>query len=169
MSETNEHLTNGHLTNEQLMGKHLSFVLGDGEYAVDILRIQQVIQMQPITRIPRAPKFIRGVINLRGKVIPIINLHSKFNMEAVAETDKTCILIADITNKKVALTVGIIIDFVKDVTDITAEMLTDKPEAGTSKSARHIAGAVRMGEKVRFILNLDEILADEEFALLKTF
>jgi purine-binding chemotaxis protein CheW len=152
---------------KNLIGKYLSFVLGEGEYAVDILKVQQVIQIQPITRIPRAPNFIRGVLNLRGKVVPILNLHSKFNMSTVEETGKTCILITEISERQSTLTVGIIIDEVKEVMDINEEMLTDKPDIGTSKSAKHIVGAVRMGDKVRFILDLDEILVSEEFALLK--
>ena len=152
---------------ENLIGKYLSFVLGDGEYAVEILKIQQVIQLQPITRIPRSPKFIRGVLNLRGKVVPILNLHSKFNMQSVEETGKTCILITEISDRETTLIVGIVIDEVKEVMDINEEMLTDKPEMGKSKSAKHIIGAVRMNEKVRFLLDLDEILVSEEFALLK--
>lgn len=156
--------------NEQLLGKYLTFILGDGEYAVDILKIQQVIQIQQITRIPRAPKFIRGVLNLRGKVIPVLNLHSKFNMQSVDETSNTCIVIVEILDKQNSLIVGIIIDEVKEVMQVDENMLTDKPEMGQSKSAKHIIGAVRVGDKVRFILNLDEILSlDEIAALKKTF
>jgi len=152
---------------EKLIGKYLSFALGNGEYAVDILKIQQIIQMQQITRIPRAPKFIRGVLNLRGKVVPILSLHSKFNMPPIEETGKTCILIAEISDRQSVLIVGIIIDEVKEVMDINKEMLTDKPDAGASKSAKHIVGAVRIGDKVRFLLDLNEILVSEEFAILK--
>jgi purine-binding chemotaxis protein CheW len=158
---------NKSVISENLIGKHLAFVLNDGEYAVDILKIQQVIQMQPITRIPRSPKFIRGVLNLRGKVVPILNLHSKFNITSIEETSKTCILIAEISDRQSALIVGIIIDEVKEVMDITQEMLADKPDMGMSRSAKHIVGAVRMGSKVRFILDLDEILVSQEFATLK--
>ncbi|MDR0304542.1 MAG: chemotaxis protein CheW [Chitinispirillales bacterium] len=156
-----------HVNSEKLIGKYLSFVLGNGEYAVDILKIQQVIQIQQITRIPRSPKFIRGVLNLRGKVVPILNLHSKFNMPPVEETEKTCILITEISDRQSVLIVGIIIDEVKDVMDINEEMLTDKPDIGASKSAKHIIGAVRMSDKVRFLLDLNEILVSEEFATLK--
>jgi purine-binding chemotaxis protein CheW len=152
---------------QTLVGKYLTFVLGDGEYAVGILKIQQVIQMQPITRIPRAPNFIRGVINLRGKVIPILNLHNKFNMKEIEGTNKTCIVIIEISDKNTNLVTGIVIDEVKEVMQVQAEMLTDTPDAGMSKSAKHIVGAVRVGNKVRFILDLDEILDVEEMVLLK--
>jgi purine-binding chemotaxis protein CheW len=152
---------------EKLLGKYLSFVLGDGEYAVEILKVQQIIQIQPITRIPRAPKFIRGVLNLRGKVIPILNLHSKFNMQAVEESNKTCIVMVEISDRKNNLIVGIIIDEVKEVMHVDKDMLTDKPEMGQSKSAKHIIGAVRVSEKVRFILELDEILSLDEIAAIR--
>jgi purine-binding chemotaxis protein CheW len=157
---------------EKLHGKYLSFTLGDGEYAIEILKVQQVIQMQPITRLPRSPKFIRGLINLRGKVIPILNLHNKFNMsmQAAEELTKTCVVIVEISDRQSSLIVGIIIDEVKEVMEVTEEMLTDKPEIGQSKSAKHIIGAVRIGGKVRFILDLNEILSlDEIAALKKTF
>jgi len=158
------------VASDKLLGKYLSFVLGDGEYAVEILKVQQIIQMQPITRIPRAPKFIRGVLNLRGKVIPILNLHSKFNMQSVDESSITCIVIVEISDRQSHLLVGIIIDEVKEVMQVTEEMLTDSPDAGRSNSAKHFIGAVRVGGKVRFLLNLDEILSlDEIAAIRKTF
>jgi len=155
---------------EKLLGKYLTFVLGDGEYAVEILKVQQVIQIQQITRLPRAPKFIRGLINLRGKVIPVLNLHSKFNMKPVEETNKTCIVIVEISDRESHLIVGVIIDEIKEVMQVEEEMLTDTPDVGMSKTAKHIIGAVRVGGKVRFILDLGEILSlDEIAALRKTF
>jgi len=153
---------------EALVGKYLTFVLGDGEYAIEILRVQQIIQMQQITRIPQAPNFIRGVINRRGKVIPILNLHSKFNMSSVEETSKTCIVIVEISDKDVRLVFGIIIDEVKDVMQIEVEMLTNTlPEVEKSSTAKHVIGAVRVEDKVRFILDLNEILDFDEMTLLK--
>ena len=156
---------------EELVGKYLTFVLGDGEYAVGIHKVQQIIQMQQITRIPKAQNFIRGVINLRGKVIPVLNLSNKFNMDAAEETSKTCIVIVEISDKDVNLTLGIIIDEVKEVMHINLDMLTDTPpDIGQSNSAKHIIGAVRVNDKVRFILDLDEILSlNEKMTLKRTF
>jgi len=153
--------------NEKLLGKYLTFVLGTGEYAVEILKIQQVIQPQQITRLPRAPKFISGLINLRGKVIPVLNLHSKFNMTTTEETSKTCIVVVEISDKDKHLIVGIIIDEIKEVMQVTKDMLTDTPDIGKSNSAKHIVGAVRIAGKVRFILDLDEILNIDELEALK--
>jgi purine-binding chemotaxis protein CheW len=152
---------------QELVGKYLTFILGDGEYAVDILKIQQVIQMPLVTRIPRAPGLIRGIINLRGKVVPIVSLHSKFNMALVEETNKTCIVIVEISDKQKPLILGIVIDEIKEVMNIDLEMLTETPDMGMSKSASHIVGTVRVGDKVRFILDLDEVLASSEIATLK--
>ncbi|MCL1946889.1 MAG: chemotaxis protein CheW [Chitinivibrionia bacterium] len=153
---------------EALVGKYLTFVLGDGEYAIGILEVQQIIQMQPITRIPQAPGFIRGVINRRGKVIPILSIHNKFNMPSLDETNKTCIVIVEIPDKDGHLVFGIIIDEVKDVMQIDVEMLTQSlPEVENSSTAKHVVGAVRVGDKVRFILDLNEILDFEEVSLLK--
>jgi purine-binding chemotaxis protein CheW len=155
---------------EKLLGKYLTFVLGNGEYAIEILKVQQVIQIQQVTRLPRAPKFIRGLINLRGKVIPVLSIHDKFNMSAVEETKKTCIVIVEISNGQNHLTVGVVIDEIKEVMQVTEKMLTDTPDIGMSKSAKHIVGAVRIDGKVRFILDLDEVLSlDEISELKKTF
>jgi len=110
-----------------LAGRYLTFVLGGGEYAIELLKIQQVLQMQPMTRIPQAPKFIKGLINLRGKVIPTLNLHSKFNMSEVEQTGKTCITIVEISDRGNNITVGIVFDEVREVMEVSPEMLTDTP------------------------------------------
>ncbi|MCL2844370.1 MAG: chemotaxis protein CheW [Chitinivibrionia bacterium] len=153
----------------ELTGKYLTFVLGSGEYAIGLLKVQQVIQMQPMTRIPKAPKFINGLVNLRGKVIPTLNLHSKFSMQMPEQTSRTCIVIVEISDKGSNLTVGIIFDEVKEVMEVTAEMLTDTPAKTEqlSSSAKHIVGAFKVGKKVRFILDLDEILSVDEVAALR--
>jgi purine-binding chemotaxis protein CheW len=152
-----------------LTGKYLTFVLGSGEYAIGLLKVQQIIQMQPMTRIPKAPKFINGLVNLRGKVIPTLNLHSKFNMSPPEQTSKTCIVIVEISDKGSNITVGIIFDEVKEVVEVNAEMLTDTPSktGEISNSAKHIVGAFKSGGKVRFILDLNEILSIDEVASLK--
>jgi purine-binding chemotaxis protein CheW len=81
---------------EKLAGKYLTFKLGDEEYGLEILKVQTIIQMQEVTKVPKTPKFVRGVINLRGKVIPVIDLRAKFGLETREDTDKTCIVVVQI-------------------------------------------------------------------------
>ncbi|MBD3320215.1 MAG: chemotaxis protein CheW, partial [Chitinivibrionales bacterium] len=102
---------------QKLAGKYLTFKLGNEEYGLEILKVQEIIQMQKITRVPKAPDFVRGVINLRGKVIPVIELRTKFFMEPNEDTDKTCIIVVQVISKGNPVTMGIIIDEVKEVLD----------------------------------------------------
>jgi purine-binding chemotaxis protein CheW len=106
---------------EKKEGKYLTFTLADEEYGIGILKIREIIGMMPITTIPQTPQFVKGVINLRGKVIPIIDLRQKFGMESIDYTDRTCIIVVEIDGTVGNVQIGIVVDSVSEVLNIKKE------------------------------------------------
>lgn len=153
----------------RLAGKYLTFLLADEEYAVEILKVQEIIQMQKVTPVPGSPEFIRGVINLRGKVIPVIELRNKFGMEAMADTEKTVIIVMLIENEDgTSTTMGIIIDDVKEVMDVAAESIEKTPALGGSVDTGFIMGICKAGGSVKMLLDINRILSSHELETLSS-
>jgi purine-binding chemotaxis protein CheW len=142
----------------QLAGKYLTFRLADEEYGLEILKVESIIQMQEVTRVPKTPKYVRGVINLRGKVIPVIKLREKFNMEHHEDTEKTCIIVLQIGSIKNPMTIGIIIDEVLEVLDIGAESIQETPSFGDNFNTDFIMGVGKIGDQVKMLLDIEKIL-----------
>lgn len=148
----------------KLAGKYLTFLLDNEDYAVEILKVQEIIQMQKVTPVPGSPEFIRGVINLRGKVIPIVELRSKFNMPAKDDTEKTAIVVMMIQNDKGdSMTMGIIIDEVKEVKDVEAGSIEKTPSLGSSIDTGFIMGICKDEGSVKMLLDIDKVLSSDEF------
>jgi purine-binding chemotaxis protein CheW len=152
---------------EKLAGKYLTFKLAEEEYGLEILKVQEIIQMQAVTRVPRTPDYVRGVINLRGKVIPVIDLRKKFSLEAVKDTEKTCIIVVQIANKDSHVVMGIIIDAVKEVLNIKAENIEDTPSFGTSVNTDFILGIGKVGTSVKILLDIDKVMSAKELSDIK--
>jgi purine-binding chemotaxis protein CheW len=107
---------------EALAGKYLTFRLAAEEYGLEILKVQEIIGIMKVTRVPRAPAFVRGVINLRGKVIPVVDLRLKFSLEGQADTEKTCVIVVQVAHGEGARVImGIIVDEVSEVLNITGD------------------------------------------------
>jgi len=147
---------------KRLAGKYLTFKLGEEEFGIEILKVQEIIQLQKITKVPRAPQFVRGVINLRGKVIPVVELRRKFGMEQQEDTDKTCIIVVRIASENADVTMGIIIDEVKEVLDIDAGNIEETPSFGASIDTDFIMGIGKIGENVKMLLDIDKVLSISE-------
>lgn len=147
---------------KQLAGKYLTFKLAEEEYGLEILKVESIIQMQEITRVPKTPVFVRGVINLRGKVIPVIELRVKFNMESCEDTEKTCIIVLQIGNMESPVTIGIIIDEVSEVLDIAAPAIQETPSFGTNVSTDFIMGVGKIGDQVKMLLDIEKVLTAED-------
>jgi purine-binding chemotaxis protein CheW len=152
----------------QLAGKYLTFKLGEEEYGLEILKVQEIIQMQKVTRVPKAPQYVRGVINLRGKVIPVIELRKKFAMEPREDTDRTCIIVVMIESQAQSITMGIIIDEVKEVLDIGAGNIEETPSFGASVDTEFIMGMGKIGENVKMLLDIDRVLSVSELQSLSS-
>ncbi len=166
VTETTDQKTEGTEVGEKLAGKYLTFLLGEEEYGIEILKVQEIIQMQKVTKVPKAPQFVRGVINLRGKVIPVVELRNKFGMEHQEDTDKTCIIVVLIETAGQNLTMGIIIDEVKEVLDIAVGEIEETPSFGASIEAEFIMGIGKVGEGVKMLLDIGKVLSDGELSSL---
>lgn len=142
----------------QLAGKYLTFRLAEEEYGLEILKVQEIIQMQSVTKVPRTPSYVGGVINLRGKVIPVIDLREKLGLPAVENTEKTCIIVVQISCKSGKIITGIIIDEVKEVLDIAAANIEETPDFGSSINTEFILGIGKIGQTVKILLDLDRVM-----------
>lgn len=148
-------------------GKFLSFVLGREEYGLEILRVQEINGLMDITRVPRSPEYVKGVINLRGRVIPIINLRKKFNMPIVEDTERTCIIMVQVNYNESQITMGIIVDEVSEVLNITDEQIEPSPSfGGGMREADFITGMGKLDGKVVILLDVDSVLSGEELDLV---
>ena len=144
-------------------GKYLSFVLGREEYGLEILKVQEINGMMDITRVPRTQHYVRGVINLRGRVIPIISLRDKFKMPAVEDTEKTCIIVVQVQYKEDTLTMGIIVDEVSEVLNIAETSIEPPPSfGGGMEETDFITGMGKLDDKVVILLDIDMVLDAEE-------
>lgn len=160
MSEQRENL-------QDKAGKYLTFQLAKELYGLDILKVQEIIKMMTVTRVPRTPEFIRGVVNLRGKVIPVVDLRLKFGMEYMEDTEQTCIIVVQIQRDEQTITMGVIVDAVSEVIDIKAEQLEPTPSFGAAVNTSFILGMGKVGDKVLSLLDIDKVLSTEEIAELK--
>ncbi len=147
--------------------KFLTFNLGNEQYGLEILKVREIIGLMDITQVPRTPEFVRGVINLRGKVIPVIHLRTKFGMENVEDTDQTCIIVVEVVIEGNALQMGIIVDSVSEVLDITLSDIEDPPTFGTSLTTDFIKGIAKTKGGVKILLNIENILSTSEIQSLQ--
>lgn len=147
-------------------GKYLSFFLDGEEYGIGILKIKEIIGMMPITPIPQTPDFVKGVINLRGKVIPVIDLRLRFSMAEIDYTDRTCIIVVEFATPSGRLHTGIVVDSVSEVLNIKGSDIEDTPSFGTKLSTDFILGMAKIGGGVKILLDIDRVLTEEESDLL---
>jgi len=147
-----------------LVGKYLTFALGREEYGIEILKVQEIIGMMDVTKVPKAPDFIRGIINLRGSVIPVVDLRMKFGMEKKADSERTCVIVVNVSAEENAkhLTMGIIVDEVSEVLDIREEQIDPPPNFGALVDTRFILGIGKLGKKVAILLDIDKVLKTQE-------
>jgi len=148
-------------------GKYLTFSLADEEYGTGILKIKEIIGLMSITTVPQTPEFVKGVINLRGKVIPVVDLRLKFGMEAIDYTERTCIIVVEIEGESGVVMIGIVVDAVSEVLNIKAEEIEDTPTFGTKLNTDYILGMAMMEGGVKILLDIDRVLSAEEVAVLE--
>lgn len=138
--------------------KFLTFQLGKEVYGLDIKYVTEIIGIHPITEIPEMPEYIKGIINLRGKIIPVMDVRLRFRKEEKAYNDRTCIIVIDIGH----LSVGLIVDSVSEVITILDENIVAPPDLGNSQSNKYIKGIGKVGSDVKLLLDCNKILNDEE-------
>jgi purine-binding chemotaxis protein CheW len=140
----------------------LTFLLSGEEYAVSILKVKEILEYDAITTVPNVPKWICGVLNLRGSVVPIVDLALKFGRPANQITKLSCIVIVETLCDGESLTMGILVDSVSQVIDLSAADIEAPPAFGTRLKTDYLQGMGRSGKKFCLILNIDNVLASEE-------
>lgn len=150
-----------------MAGKYLTFQLGREVFGLQILKVQEIIGILPITRVPKTPSFMRGVINLRGKVIPVIELRSKFGLESLADNERTCIVVVQVMCANTNMIMGLLVDEVSEVLNVTTEQIEPPPTFGAGSGTDFILGMGKIGHKVVMLLDVDKVLANDEFAAIE--
>ncbi len=141
--------------------KYLTFKLASEEYGVEILKVREIIGVMDITAVPRMPVYMKGVINLRGKVIPVVDLRLKFGLDELAHTEQTCIIVVDVGKE-----IGIIVDTVSEVLDIQSEYVEPPPSMGGSVDTSFILGMGKVADAVKILLDINKVLTTEELQVV---
>ena len=141
--------------------KYLTFKLAEEEYGLEILKVREIMGMIDITAVPQMPACMKGVINLRGKVIPVIDLRLKFQMPETQRTEQTCIIVVDVGKE-----VGIIVDAVSEVLDITRDSIEPPPEMGATVDTSFILGMGKVGDAVKILLDIAKVLTSVDLAVV---
>ncbi len=148
-------------------GKYLTFTLDNEGYGIGILKVKEIIGMMTITPIPRTPTFVKGVINLRGKVIPVMDLRLKFGLGEIPYTDRTCIIVAEIDSEENTVLIGIVVDAVSEVLNIPGDDIEEPPAFGTRLNTEYILGLAKTDQGVKILLNIDKVLAESDITAMK--
>jgi purine-binding chemotaxis protein CheW len=145
----------------QLVGKYLTFAIGDEEYGVPVLKVREIIKMMDITLVPQVPTHVKGVINLRGKVIPVIDLRRKFGFAAAEHTERTCIIVVDVEVSAVRVMMGIVVDSVSEVLNVNGSEMEETPDFGGRATTDYILGLAKVKGTVKILLDLDRVLGSD--------
>ncbi len=151
---------------EQEQGQYLTFMLGGEIFAIGILHIKEIIEYGSMTTVPMMPEFIRGVINLRGAVVPVVDLSARFGRKGADVTKRTCIVIIEVMNEGVQQDIGVVVDMVNEVLEIPAGEIEPAPSFGAKIRADFIRGMGKVNGKFVIILNVDKVLSVDELATI---
>ena len=145
-------------------GKYLTFTLGSEEYGLEILKVREIIGYMEITAVPQTPHYVKGVVNLRGQVIPVIDLRSKFGMDTIEITEESCIIVVEVSQNDRKFSTGVVVDKVQEVLDIDGGNIEDSPQFGSSVDTDFILGMGKIGDSVKLLLDIDKVLAGEDLS-----
>ncbi len=149
-------------SNVSLAGKYLTFYLGGEEYGLEILKVREIIGVLEVTMVPQTEKFVEGVFNLRGKVIPVVDLREMFGLDRVEHTEETCVIVVD-----VGMMMGIIVDSVEEVRDFKEGEIAPPPRLGASVDATFILGMGNDNGRVKILLDIDKVLTSGELVKIE--
>ncbi|TYQ15786.1 UNVERIFIED_CONTAM: purine-binding chemotaxis protein CheW [Acetivibrio alkalicellulosi] len=138
--------------------KHLTFIIGKEIYGIEIRHVTEIIGIQKITEIPEMPDYVKGIINLRGKIIPVIDVRLRFKKEPMEYNDRTCIVVVDIKD----FSVGLIVDSVSEVVSIPENDIVDPPDVSTGYSNKYIRGIGKIGDDVKLLIDCNKLINDED-------
>jgi len=153
------HAARGVFQKADLVGKYLTFALGNEEYSVPVLKVREIIKIMEITAVPQVPNYVRGVVNLRGKVIPVVDLRLKFGFPPQEYSERTCIIVVEVVlSAGRPVMMGIIVDHVSEVLNVTAEEIEQTPEFGDEIETDYMKGIAKVRGRVKILLDLDRVL-----------
>ena len=153
---------------DERAGKYLTFRLGTEEFGIRVIQVREIIGMQDVTRVPQTPAYLKGVINLRGKVTPVVCLRQKFGMPEVEYTARTCIIVVQIASEAGPVTVGAVVDGVSEVATLAASDIEDTPDFGSSVEIPYILGMAKTKGRVRILLDIDAALSAQDLRGLES-
>jgi purine-binding chemotaxis protein CheW len=146
-------------------GKYLTFILGGGAFGIPILKVREIIRLLDITPLPRMPDYVRGVINLRGKIVPVVDLRLKFGLPNTMTTNRSCIVVVYVAMAEATKLMGLIVDALEEVYQINAEDLEPSPDFGQGAPAHYIQNMAKTKGQVKALLNIDELVQDDRAVL----
>lgn len=149
-------------------GKFLTFMLGREEYGLPVLKVREIIKVMDITHVPQVPDHVLGVINLRGKVIPVIDLRRKFRFAELAHTERTCIIVAEVGLGPATVMMGVVVDAVLEVVNVTPAEIDAAPEFGGQTATDYILGLAKVKGSVKILLDLDRVLGSDGTLAIRT-
>ena len=147
---------------DQRAGKYLSFRLAKEEFAIDVLSVREIMGMQEITVVPQTPVYVKGVINLRGKVIPVVDLRLKFGLPEIAYTQRTCIIVVQMESSAGKLLMGTIVDGVSEVLTLQSADIENTPDFGDGTATPYLLGMAKIKGKVKILLDINMVLTAQE-------
>jgi purine-binding chemotaxis protein CheW len=154
---------------DQRSGKYLVFYLGREEFGIRVIKVREIMGIQDITAIPQTPAYLKGVINLRGRIVPVVDLRLKFGLQEIEYTQRTCIIVVQADGEAGATPMGIIVDGVAEVLNVTAGDIEDTPDFGRGISTPYLLGMGKVKGKVKILLDIDQILTVGELQGVQSF
>jgi purine-binding chemotaxis protein CheW len=148
-------------TNGELAGKYLTFDLAGDEYGLPVLTVREIIRMMSITAVPQVPGHVRGVINLRGKIVPVVDLRARLGFPALAYTERTCIIVVEIATAATRVPMGVIVDRVSEVLSIAPGEIEPMPDFGDGVRASNVKAVAKVKGQVKVLVDLDRVLGAE--------
>lgn len=142
-------------------GKYLTFSLSNESYGVDVLKVREIIRFLKITPVPQMPPYVKGVINLRGKVLPVIDLRLKFGLEAADATERTCIVVVRVMAGEHDITLGMIVDSVEEVINLNESEIEETPEFGAKVDTAYLMGMAKVKGAIKTLLDIDKVVSPE--------
>ncbi|HUJ22080.1 MAG TPA: chemotaxis protein CheW [Bryobacteraceae bacterium] len=147
---------------DERAGKYLVFHLGSEEFGIRVLKVREIMGVQDITAVPQTPAHVKGVINLRGKVIPVVDLRLKFGLPAVEYTQRTCIIVVQVQGDTNSMLMGIVVDGVAEVLNLVAGDIEDTPDFGQGVATPYLLGMAKIKGKVKILLDIDQVMSSQE-------
>jgi len=149
-------------TTDHRSGKYLVFQLGREEFCIRVLKVREIMGIQDITAVPQTPAHVKGVINLRGRVIPVVDLRLKFGLPEIEYTQRTCIIVVQVHGDASSMLMGTVVDGVAEVLNLTAGDIEDTPDFGQGAATSYLLGMAKIKGKVKILLEIDQVLTSQE-------